>query len=275
MIRKLLVSVLILTTTACTTFQHQFKNYLNKPEVSYKSVSIKKLAIDAIEFNSTFNIINKNAFSIPINEANYDLFLNNNKVLSSTTDFLGTLPANQDKNITFPLSLTQGTLISLQHILLRDKQINYRIKGNVNALGLSIPFEQSNTLYAPHLSILDMEVIRANFTQLDIILKLKVTNSNNFDLPLENIHYSVSSNHNILFSDDIKNKNILKGNNIIQLPLSIKPNRLFPNLFALLNNPILPLHIEINTLLFNQSYDHTLNLSSFFTVNENVNIFNL
>ena len=49
MIKKLLVGALVLTTTACTTLQHEFKNYLNKPVVNYKSISVGKLAIDAYD----------------------------------------------------------------------------------------------------------------------------------------------------------------------------------------------------------------------------------
>ncbi|TEW51513.1 hypothetical protein E2R67_07025 [Psychromonas sp. RZ5] len=275
MIKKLLVGVLVLTTTACTTLQHELKNYLNKPVVNYKSISVGKLAIDAIELNPTFNVQNKNAFPIPINEATYELYLNNDKVLDGTTNAIGTLPANQDKDVTLSLNLTQETLISLQHILLRDKQLNYRVKGNVNAMGLTLPFEKSDTLYVPDLKVVDMQVVNASFTKLDIMLKLEVTNTNNFNLPLENIHYSVSSNRNILFNGDLKDQNVAKGSNTIQLPLTIKPNTLFTNIFALLNNPVLPLHFEINTPLFNKSYDHSLNLSSFFFAKEKLNTFNL
>ena len=275
MIKKLLVGVLVVTTTACTTLQHELKNYLNKPVVTYQSISIGKLAIDGIELNPTFNVNNKNTFPIPINEATYELFLNGDKALAGSTTSIGTLPANQDKDVTLSLNLTQESLISLQHILLRDKQINYQIKGDVNAMGLTLPFEKSDTLYVPDLDVVDMQVINASFTQLDIILKLNVTNTNSFNLPLENIHYSVTSNHNILFNGDIKNQNIKKGENTIELPLTIKPNKLFSNIFALLNNPVLPLHFEINTPLFNKSYDHTLNLSSFFFAKDNFNTFNL
>jgi len=275
MFKKILLGALVLTTTACSTLQHELKNHLNKPEVNYKSISVGKLAIDAIELNPTFNVLNKNAFPIPIDKATYELYLNNDKVLQGTTNSIGTLPATQDKDVTLSLNLTNETLISLQHILLRDKQLNYQVKGNVIAFGLTLPFEKSDTLYVPELDVVDMQVINATFTQLDIMLKLKVDNANKFNLPLENIHYSVSSNKSILFNGDIKNQNISKGSNTIELPITIKPNKLFSNIFALLNNPILPLHFEINTPLFNKSYDHSLNLSSFFFAKDNLNTFNL
>lgn len=275
MVKKLLISVLVLSISACSTLQNTLKNNINKPVVSYKSMSIGQLAINAIELNPVFNIMNKNSFPIPINEASYELFFNNDKVLAGSTNSIGTLPAYQGKDVTLSLNLGQETLISLQHLLLKNKQLNYQVKGKLNIMGLPIAFEKSDTLYAPSLTVMDMEVVNASFTQLDLMLKLKVENNNNFNLPLENVHYSVSSNSNFLFSGDIKNQNIEQGGNIIKLPLSIKPNTLFSNIFALLNNPLLPLHFEINTPLFNKSYDHSLNLSSFFFAKDSINTFNL
>jgi len=275
MIKKLFIGVVMLTTTGCTTLQQELKHYLNKPSVNYKSISVGKIAIDAVELNPTFNVMNNNAFPIPINTASYTLSLNNKQVLTGVTNNIGTLPANQNKDFTLPITLTKDTLLSLQHILLKNKQLDYEVEGYVDVMGLTIPFEQSNTLFVPELDVIDMKVLNANFTQLDILLKLRVSNPNAFNLPLDDIHYTVSSNRNILFSGDINDQNIKAGNNTIELPLSIKPNKLFNNIFALLNSPVLPLHFEINTPLFNQSYDHSLDLSTYFLSQQSLNTFNL
>ncbi len=38
-------------------------------------------------------------------------------------------------------------------------------------MGLAIPFEQSATLYAPEISIRDIKVVNASFSQLDIFVE--------------------------------------------------------------------------------------------------------
>jgi len=275
MMKKLLAIALIMTTTACTMLQQEFKHFVNKPVVSYQSISVSKVAMDGIELNPTFNVSNKNAFPIPINNVSYVLSLNDKTMLTGQTNALGTLPANKNKDVTLSLALTKETLIALQQLLFKHKQLTYHITGEVDAMGLAIPFEESATLYVPEISIDGIEVISANFTQLDMLLTLNINNDNAFALPLEDITYSAASNNNALFDGAIKNQLIQKGNNRIQLPLSIKPNTLFSNIFDLLNNPVLPLHFEINTPLFHKSYDHSLNLTTFFLAKDSLNTFSL
>jgi LEA14-like dessication related protein len=275
MIKKILSIALLMMVTSCTTLQQEFKHYINKPVVSYKSFSVGKVAMNSIELNPTFNIMNKNSFAIPVNEVTYSLTLNNKQMLTGKSEKIGTLSANDSKDITLSIALTKETLLSLQHLLFKDRKVNYQVKGHVDVMGLAIPFEQSATIFIPEITNIDLKVIKANFKQLDIELDIAVNNQNNFLLPLENITYSVSSHNNILFNGEIQNQKIAKGENTITLPLTIKPNTLFSNIFALLNSPILPIHVEINTPLFHKSYDHNLNLATFFLAKESANTFNL
>jgi LEA14-like dessication related protein len=264
MIKKLLVVTILVMISACSTLQNELKNYVKQPEVTYKSISVGKVSMDVIELNPTFNIANKNEFPIPIDVVTYELSLNNKKMLAGETKEIGTLPANNAKDVTLALDLTQETLTSLQQLLFKDKKLDYQVKGSVKAMGLAIPFEKSATLYVPEIKISDVQVINASFSQLDILLSVDVDNQNAFSLPLETLNYSVSSGGKALFKGDIKNHKIAQGKNNIQLPLSIKPNDLFTSVFGLLLSPELPLHFEINSPLFSTSYDQSLNLSSFF-----------
>lgn len=263
-IKKLLVIAAIVLMSACSTLQQELKNYVKQPEVTYKSISVGKISMDTIELNPTFNVANKNAYSIPIDTVNYELSLNNKKMLVGETNKVGTLPANSAKDIILSLALTQETLTALQQLLFKDKKLDYQVKGSVTAMGLAIPFEQSATLYVPEIKISDLQVVKASFNQVDILLSIDVDNQNSFNLPLETLNYSVSSGGKALFSGDLKNHKIAQGQNTIQLPLSIKLNELFSSVFSLLSNPELPLHFEVKSPLFSKSYDQSLNLSSFF-----------
>jgi len=275
MLKKLIFGAIILATSGCTTLQQELKHYLNQPTVSYQSMSVDKIAIDAVALSPTFKVVNNNAFPIPINSANYNLSLNNSPVLSGAVNSVGTLAAKQSKAFTLPLVLTKESLLSFQHILLKEKQVDYQVAGSVNVMGISLPFQQSAVLYAPTLNVIDMVVKKASFTQLVIMLKVNISNVNQFSLPLNDIHYTVSSQRNILFSGNVNNQQIQTGQNIIELPLTIKPNKLFNNIFTLLDSPVLPLHFEINTPLFNQSYDQSLDLSPYFLSQQTLNTFNL
>ena len=264
MIKKLLIVVLVAMVSSCSTLQKELKNYVKQPEVNYKSFAIGSVSMDAIELIPTFNVANKNNFSLPINTITYELSLNNKKMLAGETKEIGSLAANKDKDVSLSIDLTKETLTSFQQLLFKDKKLDYSIKGDVNAMGLSIPFEESATLYVPEIKVGDVKVNSATFEKVDIVLSLEIDNQNDFSLPLDDVNYSVLSKGDTLFTGSLNNQKIAKGKTVLQLPLSIKPSDLFSNVFSMLLNPELPLTIEINTPLFSKSYDHSLNLNTFF-----------
>ncbi|ABM04463.1 Water Stress and Hypersensitive response [Psychromonas ingrahamii 37] len=264
MIKNLIAVLIVVMVSGCTTLQKELKNYVKQPEVSYKSISIGKVSTSVIELNPTFNIANNNNFSIPIDAVTYDLSFNNKKMLSGEKKSIGLLPANNGKDITLSLDLTEQTLTSLQQLLFKDKKLDYQVKGGVKTMGLTIPFEKSATLYVPEISIKEVKMVKGSFTQLDILLSVDLNNPNEFVLPLGLLNYTVSSSGKTLFKGDLKNNKISTGKNNIQLPLTIKPGDLFSTVFGLLSNPTLPLHFEISSPMFKKSHDQSLDLSSFF-----------
>ncbi|MFT6927067.1 MAG: LEA14-like dessication related protein [Psychromonas sp.] len=264
MIKNLIAVLLVVMVSACTTLQQGLKNYVKQPEVSYKSISIGKVSMSAIELNPTFNIANNNNFSLPIDAVTYDLSFNNKKMLAGETESIGTLPANDAKDVTLSLDLTDETLTSLQQLLFKDKKLDYVVKGAVKTMGLTIPFEKSATLYVPDVSIKDVKIVNGSFSQLDILLSVDLDNPNDFTLPLGMLNYTVSSNGKTLFKGDLENNKIGSGQNNIQLPLTIKPGDLFGSAFSLMSNPKLPLHFEISSPMFKKSHDQSVDLSSFF-----------
>jgi LEA14-like dessication related protein len=264
MIKKLLAITMLLQVTACATLQQEINKFVKQPEVTYQSISVGSISPSGIELNPTFNISNKNDFAIPVDIVSYDFSLNNKQMFTGETAEIGTLPAQNNKDVTLSIDLTQATLASLQQLLLKDKKLNYLIKGKVTGMGLQIPFERSDTLYVPEISIADVKVVNVDLSQLDILLSIDVNNQNDFTLPIGNLDYSVSTGGNSLFKGALNNQRISTGQNNMQLPLTIKLDSIFSSVFAILANPELPLQFEINSPLFSQSFEQSMNLSSFF-----------
>ncbi|GLS89504.1 hypothetical protein GCM10007916_05710 [Psychromonas marina] len=264
MIKKLLVVTMVVIISACSTLQKELSNYVKEPEVTYKSIAVGKMSMEAIELIPTFNVVNKNDFSLPISAITYELSLNNKKMLMGESDDIGTLSANAEQDVSLSLDLTKETIVSLQQLLFKDKKLDYQIKGGVKAMGFTIPFEKSATLYVPDVTINDLQVNSATFNELDIVLSIDIDNKNEFSLPLEDVSYSVSSQGKKLFQGGLESQKIAQGKNTIQLPLTIKPSDLFNNVFSLLLSPELPLKFEVTTPMFTKTYDQSINLGSFF-----------
>lgn len=264
MCKKLLSVALVVILSACSTLQKELNHYIQKPTVSYKSMAVGDISMQEIKLSPTFSVANKNNFALAINSVSYELFLNNKKMLAGESAEIGALPAQAEKDITLSVVLNQETMASLQQLLFKHKKLDYKIQGKVATMGLTIPFESAATLYVPEIKVADLTVERATFTQLNITLIVEIENQNRFTLPLNDIHYSLSSQGKRLFQGELQNQKIVQGKNNLQLPLTIRPNELFNNLFALLLNPELPLTFTIESPLFSKSYQKSLNLTSFF-----------
>ena len=260
MMKKIIILMLVVATTACSSLQGFVKDNLKEPEVTYKSISMGELTQDKIELKPTFSIANKNSYSIPVDGLKYELSFNQKSMLKGATDKVGNLPANQSKEIALGIDLTKETLASFKDLLLKEGRIDYVIKGEVEVMGLSFPFEKSSTLYKPTVSLGRLEIKSSSFKQVDMIVNLIVKNDNDFTMPLDMLSYTVKTGNQQLVAGDLKEQKIQQGTNTLQIPVSIQLGQLFSSMFSLLQNPQLPLSFSFNAGGFENSVEQTLDL---------------
>lgn len=262
MFKKIMVVILAITASACSTMQNLVKDNLKQPEVTYKNISLGDLSREKIELKPTFSIANKNSYSIPVGNLKYELSFNQKTMLKGETDQVGSLPANQSKDVTLGIDLTKETLASVKDILLKDGQIDYVIKGEVDVMGFTFPFEKSSTVYKPTIKLGKVEIKKSSLKQVDMIVNLIVDNQNDFVLPLDMLSYTVSTGSEKLVAGDLKDQKIQQGTNNIQIPVSINLRQMFSSMFSLLQNPELPLSFNFNAGGFEKSVEQTLDLKS-------------
>jgi LEA14-like dessication related protein len=264
MLKKIILLVLAITVSACSTLQSLMKESIEEPEITYKSVSVGQLTHDKIELKPTFSITNNNGFTIPIDTLKYEFSFNQKTMIKGETNKVGDLPANQSTDVTLAIDLTKDILAAIKDVLFKEGKIDYIIKGEVEVLGFNFPFEKASTLFKPTVSLGKLTIKKADFKQVDIVVNLTVGNQNDFTLPLDLLSYSVSSGGNQLVAGSLKNQSIKQGTNLLQIPLSINPSRLFSSIFSLLQNPKLPLSFNVSSGAFEHSLQQTLNLESLF-----------
>jgi LEA14-like dessication related protein len=194
----------------------------------------------------------------------YELSFNQKAMIKGETDKVGDLPANQSTDVTLGIDLTKDTLAAIKDVLFKEGKIDYIIKGEVEVLGYIFPFEKASTLFKPTVSLGKLTIKKVDFKQVDIVVNLTVGNQNDFTLPLDLLSYSVSSGANQLVAGSLKNQSIKQGTNLLQIPLSINPSKLFSSIFSLLQNPKLPLSFNVSSGAFEHSLQQTLNLESLF-----------
>jgi LEA14-like dessication related protein len=264
MFKRIMLLVLAMTVTACANLQQLMKENIKEPEVAYKSISVGQLTSDKIELKPTFSITNKNSYTIPVDSLKYELSFNQKTMMKGETDKIGDLPSSQSKDVTLGIDLTKDTLLSVKDILLKDGEIDYVIKGEVEVMGFRFPFEKSSTLYKPSISIGKLEIKKSSFKQIEMMLNLTVENKNDFTLPLDMLSYTVSSGAMQLVTGDLKDQQIQQGVNQLKIPLTIGLSQLFSSIFSLMQNPELPLSFNFNAGGFEKSVEQTLDLKSLF-----------
>jgi LEA14-like dessication related protein len=264
MIKKVMLLVLAITVSACSTLQNLMKENIKEPEITYKNLSIGQLSRDKIELKPIFSIANNNGFTIPIDTLKYELSFNQKTMIKGETDKVGDLPANQSTDVILGIDLTKDTLASIKDVLFKEGKIDYIIKGEVEVLGFKFPCEKASTLFKPTVILGKLEIKKAGFKKIDIVVNLIVDNQNDFTLPLDLLSYSVSSGDNQLVAGSLKDQSIKQGTNPLQIPLSINPSKLFSSIFSLLQNPTLPLSFNFSSGVFEHSLLQTLNLESLF-----------
>ena len=262
MFKNLIVIALAMTATACATMQGLVKDNLKEPEVTYKNITMGELTREKIQLKPTFSIANKNGYAIPVDNLKYELSFNQKTMLKGETDQVGSLPANQSKDVTLGLDLTKESLLSVKDILMKEGQIDYVIKGEVEVMGFKFPFEKASTLYKPTVSLGKLEVKSASFKQVEMAVNLTVNNKNDFTLPLDMLSYTVSTGTQQLVAGDLKDQKIQQGSNDIQIPLSVNLGQMFSSMFSLLQDPKLPLTFNFNAGGFEDSVEQTLDLKS-------------
>lgn len=256
--------LMALLLASCASVQQQIKNNISQPEVGYKSISVGQLSSDSIQLLPVFAVTNTNMFSIPVNNVSYQLSLNKQQLIAGNSDAIGTLQPNQSKDITLAMDLSNQSLAALQELLFKNGKIDYLINGKINVLGIDFPFQKESTIFMPKIKLNRINVVKANFNEMELVVDIDIDNRNDFQLPLDNLNYSVSSGATALFSGKLTQQLLKPGNQRVKLPLSFKPTLLFSSVFSLLKQPNLPLTIDVESPIFSTSQTKTLNLSNLF-----------
>jgi len=261
--KHLAVASMVIVLAGCSSLQ-QISSQMIKPEAAFKSLSVGQVSAKSIELLPVIAITNNSMLPIPVNSIDYQLSLNDQQLLNGMSKDIGTLPANGTKDVTLALALTNKSLSALQQLLFKNGEVNYLISGNINVVGFDIPFEKQDTLYLPKVSVSNISVGKANFKEVALTVELEVDNKNDFNLPLDNLSYRVSSNATALFEGALQKTALDSGSQRISLPIKIKPNMLFSNIFSLLSKPNVPLTIEIDSPLFSVTKQQNINLGQIF-----------
>ncbi len=264
LLKSIALTLTLLILAGCKSLEQAVKTVVQKPTISYQTLSIGSLANDSVQLKPVFSVTNNNAYSIPIDNFSYQLSFNGANMLNGSSGAIGKLPALGSKNVELSIPVNKEVFRSFRELLLNNKKLDYTIKGSAQIMGFQIPFEKSATFYRPSFSLGKIKVKQASFENLVLETSLQIDNPNNFSIPLKDINYSITSGAKNIFSGAIVEKNISTGSNKITIPIQIQPKALFSNMLSLLSNPNLPIAVKVDSPLISKTKQYNLNLKEFF-----------
>jgi LEA14-like dessication related protein len=118
------------------------------PEISLKNFELVKVGLSEQTYRLRLNIKNPNAFALPIQALNYQLFLNNKSFFKGANNQAVTIPALGEGYVETDINSNIADVVAgwQEWFSLAKRTLNYRITGDVgvSSFGIPIPFQYSD-----------------------------------------------------------------------------------------------------------------------------------
>jgi LEA14-like dessication related protein len=243
-------NILILMTafilTACSVFESIIKQTnVQKPTVEFTNAKISGLSFDKIDLLFDIKITNPNAVGINLSGFDYDLLINQNSFISGQQNDPLEIKAQGENVIQLPVSLKFLDIYNTYTDLKNNTESKYQIKCGLNfnlpVLGETrIPISKSGDiplLQFPKIDVSSLKLDKLNLTGADLILDVKLTNPNSFSMLLDKFDYNFQVNGNQWIKGNATPKKSVaeKGENIIQIPISLNFLQMGSTLYQLIS----------------------------------------
>ncbi len=141
---KLIVFIIILfTLTACSNTGNSFSGIQAiAPKVSLDNVQLVKMGLSEQVYRLRLLIKNPNSFPLPIQNLNYQLFINNQSFAKGLSNKAVTIPSLGEGYLETDISSNLADVIEGwgQWFSLAKRTLNYKITGDVGVTSFAIPF---------------------------------------------------------------------------------------------------------------------------------------
>ena len=219
------------------------------PSASIASVQVQSLRPGSADLIVKLALDNPNAFTIEATAVNLDIIFADTKIASVNTDQSTRIRSGSQQLVKLPvtvhLSKAAKQVDSIAEQLENSFEITYQVDGqievNIPVLGkrtLAINHEDKLPVpKLPRIMIRDIALQKFGFANVGIILKLEVTNPNQFAIKIDESNYSLSSNNQQLVQSQIPELQLDAGEQTqISLPIKLSTGQLGRQLLQLITN---------------------------------------
>lgn len=217
-----------------------------KPNLSVQEVRVTDFAFDEIELTFDVRVENPNPFELQLQSYTYDFNINGNTFIEGTREKGLAIAATDTSIIHVPVELNFGELYDLFNSLKDEDSADYKLFAdltfNLPVLGeTTIPLKKTGTvplLQLPEIRVAGLQVIDANFSDVDLKLNIAVQNPNGFALFLNGFSYQFEVNNQEWLDTRFTNDVTVSENSIqyISIPISLNTLNIGASVIDLLQN---------------------------------------
>ncbi|NNG00979.1 MAG: hypothetical protein HKM93_16440 [Desulfobacteraceae bacterium] len=187
----LLICVIAATFGGCATID----KIVQKPEITFKGMSLK----DASLFQATpvfsFNIYNPNAIAIPLRGLSYNLKINGRHLAEGIVTPASTLHASSSSIAKLPVTVNYLDMFDTISSFLRSDKVDYELAGGLDLGLLTIPLSAKGVMSVPKLPEIRLQrvaVTKMGLAGASLVFDVGIRNPNNFTMGIDGLNYELT-----------------------------------------------------------------------------------
>ena len=244
--KQLVLSCLLLTLIllpGCETMQSMLGD-MNKPTVAFESMRFSDLSLEKADMLFDVKVSNPYGVALPVSDIGYGLSTSGSSVISGQAKISESIPANGSKVITLPVSLVFADLLKaggqVRAGQLLPYQADIKLSVDTPVLGiLALPMRQTGKVpvpAVPEVSLESMTYDSLTWTSAAAVLKVNVTNTNAFDVDLNELGYELKLAGQPIASSVVNTKGKLASGQTrtLEIPISFSPAKLGTSALSML-----------------------------------------
>lgn len=202
-----------------------------EPEVQVLSNRLVGLSPTSALIETRLEVKNPNLFSINVGALDYELAVNERRLLAGEQGQGNSLAAGGSTVVTLPVEVVFTDLLGLVSDLQQADRFAYALLGGMSfdipVFGrVRVPLETRGEVPIPRLpsvQVVGLRADRLNLSSADLVLNLALTNPNAFSLRLDQFTYELALNQSAVASGSVQQAVSLNegGQTVVEVPIRL------------------------------------------------------
>ncbi|MBU6376365.1 MAG: LEA type 2 family protein [Bdellovibrionales bacterium] len=119
------------------------------PKIRYRNVDLERITLTDSQWMLRFTVTNPNMIGVPIDALHYAGYIGDEPIAEGTTRGGVLIRGSSDSEVNLPISIPHRAVLAITRAAQSGSDLPYRIRGSVQIIGFTIPFENKGVYKIP------------------------------------------------------------------------------------------------------------------------------